>query len=123
MMVTRRQPSATRLFLRLGKPETADQWTKRQRKEWIKEHSFKATLTPTIQKLELTEWHQNNQLKECLAHQDPYQWLWQKVADYSGVSLPIARLQLFYEFAPQCQNLKKTAGIWKSYPKFCQWLF
>lgn len=47
---------------------------------------------------------------------------WQK-ADYSGVSLPIARLQLFYEFAPQCQNLKKTARIWKSYPKFCQWLF
>lgn len=78
MMVTRCQPSATRLFLRLGKPETADQWTKRRRKEWIKEHSFKATLTSTIQKLELTEWHQNNPLKKCLARQTPYQWLGKK---------------------------------------------
>lgn len=123
MVVTRRQPSAKRLFLKLGKPADSDNWTKRQRKEWIKAHSFRETLEPAIKELELTDWHRRNQITECLGHQTPYQWIWEKAADYSGTSIPIARLQLFYEFAPQCQNLKKVARIWKTYSKFCEWLF
>lgn len=123
VVVTRRQPSAVRLFAKLGKPDEADNWSKRQRKEWIKEHSLRATLAETISQLEPTDWHQRNQIKECLPYQSPYQEIWKQAADYSGMSIPIARLQLFYEFAPQCQNMKKVGRIWKTYPKFCEWLF
>lgn len=106
-IVIGRQPQTARLHKVYGKPEEWENWKKKQKDEWKANHSFKAI-------------HQQyGDKQECWNNPEAIA----SVMMYNGCTEPFAKLQLFYEFAPQCQNLRRFPRIKKVYSKFIRALF
>lgn len=112
----RRQPNRYRLFKLEGKPDGWDEWSLSQQKTWLEEHSFAAVLHPYIRyssergkMYEVEPWKDGDLIHE--------------VQEYNGASYRVAQLQLFYQYAPQCQGLPLKRRIHKVIPMFFRLLF
>lgn len=110
-VVTRRQPTLQRLHKLF--PELAGQiegLKPRKRTALLKEqYSFRALIEKAGIQNGLEPWKDERLIKEA--------------ARITKMSEAIARLQLFYEFAPQCQAKGKTERLMKIYPRFVEWLY
>jgi len=111
----RRSVNQARLFEFFGKPEEWEDWNKKQRDRWKDDRSFQALTEPKLKGAITAKPNGYKPWKDTT--------LIQFVMDYNGASEPFARLQLFYEYAPQCQNLVKKRRILKCFPLFIRWLF
>lgn len=107
-VVIGRQLQPLQIFKQFGKPSNWEQWDKGSQMEWLKAYQFKV------------------RFKEALAAERPWNdpdWIARVLAYNPNITEPIARLQLLYEFHPNCLNLEKKKRILKVYPRFCKWLF
>ena len=113
--VIRRQPSRTKLRYRYPwLAETMASLNDRQQKKLIRDsYSFpvmceKWTAEAGLGRSDLP-WKSEAVIKAC--------------AEFTNSSHQIAKLQLFYELASQCQNKPKKQRLMKTYPRFVTWLF
>jgi transposase len=107
-VVILRQPPARSLFIKYGKPDDWEKQGKKQQQAWLSRHSFRAVIEPEVKTI--APWKEPEVI--------------QKVCEYNGAKPNIAKLQLFYEFAPICQNLPKFRRLAaKVFPRFVEWLF
>lgn len=104
-VVTARQPTAARLHKLYGKPEGWAGWSKKQRQEWTEKYKFEGLFKGYGSE----PWNNPDAIAA--------------VMQYNKSTEPFARLQLFYQYAPQCQNLSKYTRIKKVYSKFVRMLF
>jgi hypothetical protein len=109
-VVTRRQPS----LMRLQKlyPDLAQQiegLKGKKRKAVLDRYCFRSLMEQAGASTSNEPW-KSDRLVEV-------------ATEITKMSPAICRLQLFYEFAPQCQNRAKKERLMKVYPRFIEWLF
>lgn len=110
-VVTRRQPSLMRLHKLF--PDLKDQLAPlrgRKRTAFLTDHySFRALIEKAGIQPNLAPWKDEKLIQQAVV--------------ISKMSPAIAKLQLFYEFAPQCQAKGKKERLMKVYPRFIEWLY
>lgn len=110
-VLVNREPNPFRLWQKHGKPSEWDQWTKKQKDQWLESHSVK-TLLP--------DW-----IGELGSPKEP--WLnpevINKVSAYNGWNHKVVELQIYYLTSPTCTNLKKDECMMKVFSRFCRLLY
>ena len=114
VIVVRRQPSIGRLKKTFPEiEEILSGLSKSKRSKLIAQrYSLRA---------QVDSWYRNCSDRSFEMWKHPV--LIKKAAEFTGVSENIAQLQLFYEFAPQCQNRSKSKRLMKVCPRFVERLF